>query len=162
MQRKRFGSVMENQTEQKVIDENAVRAEHIQEPTGRKKNNWPMIAGAVIILLTAGLIYLMVISDPAVVEKFKDISIVVFVLLSVVICIALIVLIEQLAALTNLMKNEVKPMLKTADDTVHCIKGTVTFMSDNMVQPAIKTNSAVAGVAKIVSILKPGNIQKGK
>jgi hypothetical protein len=120
-----------------------------------------VLIGLFILLFSIGLVYLMIICSPQTSTKIRDISIVLFVFESIIICFSLIILIIQFSILINLLQNEIKPILKTTKDTVNNVKGTVEFLSDNMVEPVIKTNSKIAGVAKIVSILSSG-IKKRK
>ncbi len=86
-------------------------------------------------------------------ELVKNISIVLFAFTAVLGTIASIILIVQFATLINLLKNEIKPVLKTTRETVNNVKGTVSFMGDKMVSPVIETNAKIAGVHRIISIL---------
>jgi hypothetical protein len=67
--------------------------------------------------------------------------------------VALIVLMIQLAALTNLLKNEIKPILEATQETVNTVRGTTLFVSENLAEPIMKLNSYVAGLSKIVETL---------
>lgn len=78
----------------------------------------------------------------------RDIAIVVYVLETLVVLIALAVLVSQVSKLVSLTKTEVKPILKTTNETVNSVKGTVTFLGNNMVEPTIKANAAVSGVSR--------------
>ena len=62
----------------------------------------------------------------------------------------LVVMIIQLAALINLLQNEVKPILNSTNETVSTLKGTAKFLSDNMVEPVIKMNEYLAGFKKAI------------
>jgi predicted PurR-regulated permease PerM len=75
-------------------------------------------------------------------------------LMMFVIGIALVVLIVQLADLTNLLKNEVKPIINSTNDTVNTLKGTVRFMSDNLTEPVIKLNESLASMKKIAELFR--------
>ncbi len=125
----------------------------VEKPKNKRKY---ILIGLLFLIMAIGLVYLMVISSPEMSTKIRDISIVLFVFESIIICFSLIILIVQFSILINLLQNEIKPILKTTKDTVNNVKGTVEFLSDNMVEPVIKTNSQIAGVAKIVSILSSG------
>lgn len=125
----------------------------VEKPKNKRKY---ILIGLLFLIMAIGLVYLMIISSPEMSTKIRDISIVLFVFESIIICFSLIILIVQFSILINLLQNEIKPILKTTKDTVNNVKGTVEFLSDNMVEPVIKTNSQIAGVAKIVSILSSG------
>ncbi len=73
-------------------------------------------------------------------------------LMTFVIGLALVILIIQVADLTNLLKNEIKPILNSTTDTVNTLKGTVRFMSDNLTEPVIKLNESLAGIKKILQL----------
>jgi amino acid permease len=67
---------------------------------------------------------------------------------------ALIILIVQVAALTNLLQNEVKPILHSTTDTVNTLKGTVKFLSNNVSEPVIKLNQSLASLNRVLELLK--------
>ena len=79
----------------------------------------------------------------------RDIFIIFLALESLVIGAALVVLIIQLASLINLLQNEVKPILKSTNETVNTLRGTSAFLSENLVEPVIKLNSYLAGLKKL-------------
>ncbi len=106
--------------------------------------NIPLIAAAVILVL-AGLIYLFIRLSPETTGKIRDISLIIYVLESVVTVTALVILIIQIARLVNFLKYEVAPILKTTDKTVKKISGTVSFLSENAVEPVVNTASSVSG-----------------
>ena len=70
----------------------------------------------------------------------------------VVIGVALVVLIVQLASLINLLQNEVKPILIATNETVNTLRGTSEFLSENVVEPVIKLNGYLGGIVPYVRI----------
>ena len=64
----------------------------------------------------------------------------------------LLALIIQLASLINLLQNEVKPILKSTNETVNTLRGTSEFLSENLVEPVIKLNSYLAGLKKLFDL----------
>ncbi|MBI4929018.1 MAG: hypothetical protein HY835_14720, partial [Anaerolineae bacterium] len=46
--------------------------------------------------------------------------------------------------------------LNSTSDTVNTIKGTMTFLSDNLSEPIIKLNEYTAGIAKFFEIVGLG------
>ncbi len=66
--------------------------------------------------------------------------------------IALIILILQLARLINLIQNEIKPILDSTNETINTLKGTTAFLSDNLVEPVIKLNEYIAGFQRLLRI----------
>lgn len=88
--------------------------------------------------------------------RVRDIFIIFMALESLVIGAALIILIVQLAILINLLNNEVRPIIKSTNQTVNTLRGTVQFLSDNLSDPVIKMNEILAGMRKFFDIIRPG------
>ncbi len=111
-----------------------------------------VIVGLVILgLLIVAVVYL--VNTPSQAATWRDIFIIFMALESFVIGIALIILITQLAVLTNLLKHEIQPILESTSETVNTVRGTAMFVSDNLAEPIIKLNSYVAALEKVVSTL---------
>jgi hypothetical protein len=109
------------------------------------------VVGLIILgLLIAGVVYL-AISPPQIAATTRDIFIIFMALESFVIGIALIILIIQLAVLTNLLKHEVQPILQSTNETVNTVRGTAQFVSENLTEPIIKLNSYVAALEQVVT-----------
>lgn len=127
------------------------------QPDGSKKKLVYIILGIVILL---ALIIFAIISlfraDLDTTSKIRDIFIIFMALQSLLLGAALIILIVQLATLINVFKNEIKPILDTTNETLNNLKGTTTFISNNLVEPVIKMNQYSAGVKKFVDLVKPG------
>ncbi|MGB9668772.1 MAG: hypothetical protein ACPL0B_00145 [Anaerolineales bacterium] len=83
----------------------------------------------------------------------RDIFIIFMALETLLLGVALIILIIQLARLINLLQNEIKPILNTTNETVSTLKGTTTFLSDNLVEPVMKLNELLAGFQKLIQIV---------
>ncbi|MBT3322445.1 MAG: hypothetical protein HN392_09190 [Anaerolineae bacterium] len=101
------------------------------------------VIGAVIALLNP--------STPT--EKIRDIFIIFMAFESLVIGAALVILILQIASLMNLLQNEIKPILDATNETVHTLKGTTTFISENIAEPVIKLNTSLAGLQRVLEVL---------
>jgi hypothetical protein len=72
---------------------------------------------------------------------------------SLVIGVALVILIIQVASLINLLQNEIKPILDATNETVNTLRGTTTFLSENLVEPVIKLNTYLAGIQRVLKLL---------
>ena len=83
----------------------------------------------------------------------RDVFIILLALESLIVVGLLIWLILELRGLTNLLKNEIKPILTSAQETVSTVRGTTNFVSNNMVAPIIKAQSYMAGFRAIVDTL---------
>ncbi len=105
-----------------------------------------LLGGAVWLLMQPG-------TDTA---RVRDIFIIFMALETLLIGMALIVLIVQLARLINLLQNEVRPILDSTNETANTLRGTATFLSDNLAEPVIKLNEYVAALQKLVALLRIG------
>ncbi len=85
----------------------------------------------------------------------RDIAIIVIAVQSIVIGVLIGVLIWQIWRLVKLIQTEVKPILDDAQATANTVRGTATFVSDNVVNPVIRTNREVARWAAILRTVAP-------
>jgi hypothetical protein len=131
--------------------------EELAEKREQEKQTKQMVigitVGVIIILafLVGGVIYLLQPASPT--DKIRDVFIIVVALESLVIGVALIVLVVQLASLINLLQNEVKPILKATTDTVNNLRGTAEFLGENVVEPVIKLNGYLAGLHRMLELM---------
>lgn len=112
-----------------------------------------VIAVAVLILALLGAAIYFLLQPGTPTDKIRDVFIIVVALESLVIGVALIVLIIQLASLINLLKNEVRPILNATSKTVNTLRGTVEFLGENVVEPVIKLNGYLAGLRRMLELL---------
>src|SRR5919106_1195633 len=112
-----------------------------------------VLAGVVIILalLIFAIYLLMQPGTPT--DRIRDVFIIVVAFESLVIGIALIVLIVQLASLINLLQNEVRPILTATNETVNSLRGTAEFLGENVVEPVIKLNGYLAGMSRVIELM---------
>ncbi len=129
-------------------------------PEEPKPNRGPIIIAAIVlgVLLVAMLVGLVFLfrSDLATTGRIRDIFIIFMALEFLVIGLALIILMVQLATLINLLQNEVKPILQSTNETVNTLRGTVTFLSNNLSEPVIKLNEYMVGIRTLLSLLRLG------
>jgi hypothetical protein len=109
---------------------------------------------AVLILVGVGFAVVTMVNHPGPTENIRDIVIIFMAVEFLVIGAALIILIIQLAQLTALLQNEIKPILDSTSETVDTVRGTTTFLSDYLVQPAIKLNSYLAAVRRALKLIR--------
>lgn len=86
----------------------------------------------------------------AAVEVIRDLFIIVVAFAMLLIFVAVVVLLIQVARFVNLMTNEVKPIIDTASDTVNTVRGTAEFVSRHVTQPIVTTAGALNGISKVV------------
>lgn len=83
----------------------------------------------------------------------RDVAIVLLALESLVIGILLAVLLLQLRGLVRLLREEIAPMLNSANQTVNTVQGTVDFVSHHVVHPVVKASSYATGVQRVLANL---------
>jgi hypothetical protein len=152
---------MENETNppDNLIESKASRA-----PETKKGQTGTIIGisiGALIIF--GGLItfaIFLITGDNQTTERIRDVFIIFMALESMIIGLVLILLVIQLAQLTNLLQNEIKPILDSTNETVNTLRGTAKFLGDNLAEPVIKLNEYLAGLQSITKIVLPARKKK--
>ena len=86
-------------------------------------------------------------------DKIRDVFIIIVAFESLVVGVALIVLVVQLASLINLLQNEVRPILIATNETVNTLRGTVEFLGENVVEPVVKLNGYLAGLRRMLELM---------
>ena len=109
--------------------------------------------GVVVLLVLLGVAIYFLLQPATPTDKIRDIFIIVVALESLVIGVALVILVVQLASLINLLQNEVKPILKATTDTVNNLRGTAEFLGENVVEPVIKLNGYLAGLYRMLELM---------
>jgi hypothetical protein len=120
------------------------------------QNNRILIGVVVAVIILLGLLgtgvyfLLQPTTDTA---RIRDIFIIFMALESLLIGLALVILLIQLARLINLLQNEIKPIIESTNETVSSLRGTTTFLSDNLVEPVIKLNQYLAAITQTFKII---------
>ncbi len=118
------------------------------------------IGGFVVIVVLIVCIILLFRAPLETTAHIRDIFIIFMALESLLLGLVLITLIVQLARLTNLLQNEIKPILQSTNETVSTLRGTTAFLSDNLVEPVIKLNEYLAALQQIVQLFGLGRKKK--
>lgn len=115
-----------------------------------------LVIGGIIILaaMVAAIVYLASPGSPT--ERIRDIFIIFMALEFVVVGLALVILIVQLATLINLLQNEIRPILESTNETANTLRGTAVFLSDNLTEPVIKLNEYVVAIRRLVELIGLG------
>jgi hypothetical protein len=115
-----------------------------------------LVVGGIIILaaMVAAIIYLASPGSPT--ERIRDIFIIFMALEFVVVGLALVILIVQLATLINLLQNEIRPILESTNETANTLRGTAVFLSENLTEPVIKLNEYAVALRRVVELLGLG------
>jgi hypothetical protein len=120
--------------------------------TNTRRNIIIAIVAIVVLALFAAAIYGMV-THPVATSVVRDISIIALALVTLVIGLFLVILIFQLQSLIALLRDEIKPILDSANETASTVRGTTTFVSDAVVTPLIQVASVASGVKQTIQTL---------
>ena len=115
---------------------------------------------AIVILVVVGLSIYGMATHPDLTSVLRDISIIVLALVTLVIGLFLIILIFQLQSLIVLLRDEVKPILESANQAANTVRGTTNFMSDAVVTPMITVISSLSAIRQGTSLLFGGSSRK--
>lgn len=110
-----------------------------------------LLALVFVGLLGTGIYFLMQPGAPT--GTIRDVVIIVVAFEFMIIGLALVLLIVQLARLVNLLQNELRPIIDSASDAANTLRGTARFLSENLVSPVIKVNSAMAALRRGLGLL---------
>lgn len=110
------------------------------------------VLGLLFVSLLGAAIYFLI-QPGAPTETIRDVVIIIAAFEFMIIGLALVILVVQLARLVNLLQNEVRPILDSASDAVYTLRGTARFLSANLVAPVVKVNSAMAALRRGFDLL---------
>lgn len=113
-----------------------------------------MIAVAVtaLVALIAFTIVFMI-RHPEFTESVRDISLIILALTVLVLDVILVVLVWQIVKLLSYLINELGPIVQSVQETAGTVRGTTTFLSDSLVNPAIGAASKVSGARRSLAVL---------
>jgi hypothetical protein len=118
------------------------------------------IAVALGVIITIALVALIIwgifwaaTSHPAVVEALRDIVIIALALGSCLFGVSFVIMLIMIIRLVNMLEFEIKPILQQTNETVRTLKGTTTFVSENVVKPVTTASGYLAGFRRTVKVL---------
>ena len=112
-----------------------------------------VIVGAIILLILLGVAIFFLLQPGTPTDRIRDVFIIVVALESLVIGVAMVVLVLQLASLINLLQNEIRPILHATNETVNTLRGTAEFLGESVVEPVIKLNGYMAGLYRMLELM---------
>jgi ABC-type uncharacterized transport system permease subunit len=86
-------------------------------------------------------------------EGIRDVAIIVLAIESIIVGVILIFLVFQINSLIRLLKEEIKPLLDSANETASTLRGTTTFISEKVVNPVVSVSSYLSGAGQAVKTL---------
>jgi hypothetical protein len=136
------------------------QTQHAESDSTRRIVIFASIFGVVVIALLILGVFFLARASLETTAHIRDIFIIFMALESLLLGLVLITLVVQLARLTNLLQNEIKPILQSTNETVSTLRGTTAFLSDNLVEPVIKLNEYVAALQQFVQLFGLGRKRK--
>lgn len=86
----------------------------------------------------------------------RDIAIIIIAIQSIVIGLLIGILVWQVWRLIRMIQTEIKPIIEETQETVNTVRGTTSFVSNNLVQPIAKTGGYLSGAREMVRVLGSG------
>src|SRR5690242_7042623 len=95
-------------------------------PADRQRRLIINVVVIVAVIVLAGLITgaIVLLNNPVAAANVRDVMIIFMALEFIVIGAALVVLMFQLAVLTNMLQHEIKPILDSTNETINTVRGT--------------------------------------
>lgn len=112
----------------------------------------------VLLVVVIGLLIWLA-GHPEQAEAWRDAVIVMLALEAFITGVAVIVLVVQVARLSALLQNEVRPLLEASNETLQTVRGTTTFLSDNMVRPVVRLSGAAAALRRAIELIGLGRVR---
>lgn len=136
--------------------ERAARAEGFDPKPPKSSRRLGIFIAILAALLLVGAVTAVIwlLQPGAPTETLRDVFIVLVAFEFMIIGIALVILIIQLAQLVNLLNNEVRPILDSANEAANTMRGTARFLSDKLVNPVVKVNAGVAAVRRALDLVR--------
>ena len=117
------------------------------------------IVSVVAILVVLGILigvsyyFLLATTDTA---KWRDLFIIGLTIELFMLGAGTIILSYQVSRLVNLVQTEVRPVLESANETINTLRGTATFLTDNLVKPVVKVNGYIAAMKRMLGLINFG------
>jgi hypothetical protein len=87
------------------------------------------------------------------VETLRDWSIIILAVSTIVTQVILVLLLLEIRTLSKMLRENIYPILLSADETVRTMRGTSVFVSENVVSPVVRVSGFAAGVSEALRVL---------
>lgn len=114
-----------------------------------------LIASIAILLLIGFIAFTLWLAQTqaTTIAAVRDILIIVLALESCIFGVVILLLLIMVIRLVNMLEFEIKPILEKTNETVSTLRGTTNFVSQNVVQPTIRTRAQIAGLRQALKTL---------
>ncbi|GIK57489.1 MAG: hypothetical protein BroJett015_31520 [Chloroflexota bacterium] len=114
-----------------------------------------LIASSAILLLIGFVAFTIWLAQTqaTTIAAVRDILIIALALESCIFGVVILLLLVMVIRLVNMLEFEIKPILEKTNETVSTLRGTTNFVSQNVVQPTIRTRAQIAGLRQAIKTL---------
>lgn len=109
-----------------------------------------IVGGAILALVLLALFTWFVIwaasNYAPTIEALRDIFIIALALESCLFGIILVIMLIMIVRLVNMLEFEIKPILEKTNETVGMVRGTTSFVGQNVVKPVTRATAYAAGI----------------
>jgi membrane protein implicated in regulation of membrane protease activity len=112
-----------------------------------------VVVALLLLVLLGWLIVWAAINHGPVIEALRDIFIIALALESCIFGVILVIMLVMVVRLVNMLEFEIKPILEKTNETVGMVRGTTTFVGENVVKPVTKATAYVVGIRQGLKVL---------
>ena len=117
----------------------------------KRKMTWiGVIAAAIVLVIIAGFVLMI---NAGVTGTVRDVIIIILTLELLIVGMLMLVLVVQVIGLIRMLREEIKPLLQSAQDTLEATRGTTAFLSKKVITPTINAVGTVAGVRRVIEFV---------
>ncbi|MCX7939968.1 MAG: hypothetical protein RMJ86_06730 [Anaerolineae bacterium] len=143
-------------TEPTALHEADAAGEAARAPVDRKVAWVALLATALLLTLLAGAVFALT-RDPERTANLRDIAIILLVVsllfINFAVGVLLVVVLFRLQELLGFLRGELVPLLRDTTKAVRTVRGTATFVSDNVARPIIQAAGWAAGAQQFARSL---------
>ncbi|MBI2845835.1 MAG: hypothetical protein HYX86_04740 [Chloroflexi bacterium] len=86
----------------------------------------------------------------------RDLAIILLAVESLLVGVVLILLVWQMASLSRMLRQEIKPILESVRETMGSVRGTTTLISETVVAPLARTAGVITALGVLLRLLRRG------
>lgn len=110
-------------------------------------------AAVVVILIILGFVWML---SAGVTGTVRDVVIILLAVESLLLVGLTLYLVVQMTLLVRMMRNELMPLIKSAQETVNSARGTTRFVGQKIVRPTAEASANVARLTRMFQVLFRG------
>lgn len=111
------------------------------------------VVGLIFFILLAVLVVWLASNFAPELEAVRDVFIIALALESCIFGVLLTIMLIMLVRLVNMLEFEIKPILEKTNETIGMVRGTTSFVGENVVRPVVKGTAFMAGLRRGLRVL---------